>query len=455
MKYVIALHIFLLLITLMILSIDALAEPERILYADKIDVSEFMNLPALIQISYDRNPKIRAARTEWQAAIEKFPQITSLPDPMFMYGYYLRSIETRVGPQRHKFSISQSFPYPGTLDAAGEVSRKMIEIQEKKYEQAVRDIIVGIKLSYYELAYLEQAIQITTQNKELLSHIIKIAETRYAENKATFNDLMKAQSQQAQLSYDLILLLELQEVEKANLRALLDLPVDTPLGSSAPLQYEILDVPLNEIYQRGLVQRQELQISDLMAQKAEKAIKLAKMKNKPMFKLDLMTVETGGALMPDAKDSGKNPWTIGLGISIPLWRAKNKSRVREAELNKQLALENKEWMEAKLLAGMRKIYFRLKNSRRLVELYENSLIPQAKKAIEISETWHQEGEPKSVAGLLETQSVWLNFNLARARAIADYMQNLARMEQLAGGSLAAGNKNVEQEAVGDEKNEDS
>ena len=60
------------------------------------------------------------------------------------------------------------------------------------------------------------------------------------------------------------------------------------------------------------------------------------------------------------------------------------------------------------------------------------------KAIEIAETWHQEGNPKSIAGLLETQSVWLNFDLARARAIADYQQNLTKLEQLVGGSLEDG-----------------
>ena len=406
-------------------------------------LSEHVNLPALIQLAYENNPKIKAAHTEWQATIEKFPQITSLPDPMLMYGYFLRNVETRVGPQRHKFSISQSFPYPGTLDAAGEVNLKMVEIQEKKYEQTVRDIIVDIKLAYHELTYLEQATQIVTQNQELLNHIVKLTTTRYAENKATFSDLLKAQSQQAQLSYDLILLRELQEVEQASIRALLNLPPDTPLATPTPVPYTILDIPLEELNQRALVQRQELQIADLMSQKAEKATQLAKMKNKPMFKLDLMTVETGKSLMLNAKDSGKNPWTIGVGVSLPIWGAKKKSRVKEAELNRQAVEENKQWMEAKLLAGLKKIYFRLENSRRLVELYENTLIPQAESAIEVSEVWHQEGEPKSVAGLLETQSVWLNFNLARVRAIADYMQNLAKLEQLAGGSLITENVDTE------------
>ena len=409
------------------------------IYADQVaELSKHIYLPSIIQLAYERNPKIKAASIEWQAAVEKLPQVTSLPDPMLMYGYFIRNVETRVGPQRHRFSISQSFPYPGTLDAAGKVNLKQVEIQEKKFEQTVRDIIVEIKLTYYELAYLEQAIQIIIQNQEFLDHIVKITTTRYAENKATFNDLMKAQSQQAQLSYDLILLRELREVEQANLRALAYISPDSPLASPVPVPYTAFDISLDKLNQRALAERQELQIADLMSQKAEEAIQLAKMKNKPMFNLDLMTVETGGSLMPDTKDSGKNPWTIGLGVSLPIWRSKNKSRVKEAELNKQSVVENKQWMEAKLLAGLKKIYFRLENARRLVELYENTLIPQAESAIEISETWHQDDEPKSIAGLLETQSVWLNFNMARSRAVADYMQNIARLEQLVGGSLITG-----------------
>ncbi len=397
--------------------------------------SEQIDLPTLIQIAYERNPRIESERTEWQAAVEKLPQITSLPDPMLMYGYFLRNIETRVGPQRHRLGFSQSFPYPGTLDAAGKVQIKQIEIQEKKYEQTVRDVIVDIKLSYHELAYLDRAIQITAQNQEILDHIVEITSTRYAQDEATFADLMKAQSQQAQLSYDLVLLRELKEVEQANIRALLNLPADTPLGLPAPVPYAVIETSLGELNERALEERQELQIAELMTQKAGEAIRLARMQSKPMFNLELMTIETGESLMLGTQDSGKDPWLISLGISMPLWGKKNRSRVREAELNQKSASENKKWMETQVIANLKKMYFRMENSRRLVELYENSLIPQAEKTIEIAETWHQEGEPKSIAGLLETQSVWLNFNLARARAIADYQQNLARLEQLIGGSL--------------------
>ena len=172
--------------------------------------AETLELPRLIQVAVEHSPKVSAAKARWQATIEQYPQVTALPDPMFMYGYYMRSVETRVGPQRHRISFSQAFPYPGTLEAAGEVVKKAVEIERVKHEQVIRDLIVGLKLSYHELAYLQRAVELTRQNHELIASILAIATTRYAEGKTTLNDVLNAQSQLAQLEYDLVLLEELQ-----------------------------------------------------------------------------------------------------------------------------------------------------------------------------------------------------------------------------------------------------
>ena len=315
-------------------------------------LAEGINLPSLIRLVMERNPRIKAARTSWQAAIEKYPQVTALPDPRLMYGYFVRSVETRVGPQRHRLSFSQSFPYPGTLDTLGRVTIKAVEIEAVKYERVVRDLIVDLKLSFHEFVYLQRAIQITEQNQELLNHILKVANTRYAEGEGAFNDVLRAQSQLAQLSYDLILLQELGEVEKANINALLSLPSTTPLGPPAPVDYTTLDIPFADLEKQALPRRQELQIADLTVQKAAEAIELAKLKTKPTFKLDLLTVETGEALMPDTPDSGKNPWTIGFGVTIPWSSTKNRSRIQEAQLKHEAAIANKQSIENQTKASL-------------------------------------------------------------------------------------------------------
>ena len=396
--------------------------------------AETLELPSLIRVAVDRNPKVKAAKARWQATIEQYPQVTALPDPMFMYGYFLRSVETRVGPQRHRVSFSQAFPYPGTLDAAGEVVKKAIEIERVKHEQVIRDLIVELKLSYHELAYLQRAVELTRQNHELVASILTIATARYAEGKATLNDVLKAQSQLAQLEYDFILLEELQRVEHANINGILSVPSATPLGATVPVAYEPLDVALADVEKQALAKRQELRIAALTIEKATERIALAELQTKPMLKFDLMTIETGEALMLDAPGSGKNPFSIGFGVTIPWSSLKNSSKVREAQQNHEVVTANKRVLEDETKVALQKVYFRLENARRLVELYETTLIPQAGAAIEVAETWHQEG-PKSITGFLETQSVWLNFNLARLRAIADYQQNVARLEKLVGGKI--------------------
>ena len=405
---------------------------------EQTDVStlstETLDLPNLIRVAVDRNPKVKAAKARWQATIEQYPQVTALPDPMFMYGYFLRSVETRVGPQRHRVSFSQAFPYPGTLDAAGEVVKKAIEIERVKHEQVIRDLIVELKLSYHELVYLHQAVALTRQNRELIASILTIATARYAEGESTLNDVLKAQSQLAQLEYDLILLEELQRVEHANIKGILSIPSATSLGPTVPIAYEPLDVTLADIEKQALAKRQELRIAALTIEKATKGIALAELQTKPMLKFDLMTIETGEALMLDAPGSGKNPFSIGFGVTIPWSSLKNSSKVREAQQNHEVITANKRVLEDETKVALQKIYFRLENARRLVELYETTLIPQAGAAIEVAETWHQEG-PKSITGFLETQSVWLNFNLARLRAVADYQQNVARLEKLVGGRI--------------------
>ena len=396
--------------------------------------AETLELPSLIRVAVERNPKVSAAKARWQATIEQYPQVTALPDPMFMYGYFLRSVETRVGPQRHRVSFSQAFPYPGTLDAAGEVVKKAIEIERVKHEQVIRDLIVELKLSYHELAYLQRAVELTRQNHELVASILTIATARYAAGKATLNDVLKAQSQLAQLEYDFILLEELQRVEHANINGILSVPSATPLGATVPVAYEPLDVALADVEKQALAKRQELRIAALTIEKATERIALAELQTKPMLKFDLMTIETGEALMLDAPGSGKNPFSIGFGVTIPWSSLKNSSKVREAQQNHEVVTANKRVLEDETKVALQKVYFRLENARRLVELYETTLIPQAGAAIEVAETWHQEG-PKSITGFLETQSVWLNFNLARLRAIADYQQNVARLEKLVGGKI--------------------
>ena len=70
----------------------------------------------------------------------------------------------------------------------------------------------------------------------------------------------------------------------------------------------------------------------------------------------------------------------------------------------------------------------------MIEMYKNNLLPQANRAAQVAHLQYRENKG-SIGQYLETQSTWLNFQLAYQRAIADYWMNLVQIEKLTGKKL--------------------
>ena len=90
---------------------DDLAKMEETKYVSGNHTYTPQNLPTLNKesaisdyLAYAalNNPGLEAAFNRWKAALQKVPQGRSLPDPQFTYKYFIKEVETRVGPQRHK-----------------------------------------------------------------------------------------------------------------------------------------------------------------------------------------------------------------------------------------------------------------------------------------------------------------------------------------------------------------
>ncbi len=71
-------------------------------------------LSELIQTALSENPQIKAAEEEWQASLEKIPQVKSLPDPMLSYAHFGQSVETRLGPKGTKSLSPRYFHFSGS-----------------------------------------------------------------------------------------------------------------------------------------------------------------------------------------------------------------------------------------------------------------------------------------------------------------------------------------------------
>ena len=71
-------------------------------------------LSLLIKEALEKNPEIQTAYNRWMASLYRVPQVSSLPNSTFRYTYFGANVETKLGPQEHKYGFSQMIPFPGS-----------------------------------------------------------------------------------------------------------------------------------------------------------------------------------------------------------------------------------------------------------------------------------------------------------------------------------------------------
>ena len=135
-------------------------------------------------------------------------------------------------------------------------------------------------------------------------------------------------------------------------------------------------------------------------------------------------------------ESGKDPVALRLGLTLPIWRGAVDSgrRAAAAELAALAARANaaERMIEARLADLIR----RHSESRRRIDLHDHSLIPRGRQAIAAAEAAYAAGDVE-FGSLLDLRRDLLDFELARARALADLGVVRAEIEELVGGALPA------------------
>ena len=398
-----------------------------------------MDLAALLQEAAARNPRLSAARNRWLAARTMPDQVTALPDPMITYTEMVEPIQTRVGPLERSAQLKQAIPFPGRLAAAGAVATEQARVKELEYHIALRDTVAEVKVSYAELVYLHRAIAILEQNQKLAALLADKAAAAYAkqgepaEDTLTLFDTLKAQSSLAQLAYDKITLVELRKAEEVKLNALLSAPPERPLGAPQPLVFRPLAATQEDLFQIARTRRQEIQAAVRKINGARHAQRLARLSQVPDFSVGVQWSSIGDPLVA-MRGGGTDAVGLQLGMTLPLWGPKNRAKMDEAMFLERAARDEQRAVTDDVMARISKVFFQLQNAERLIRLYDGSLIPQAEGALRIAEQWHATGRD-TYGRLLEARMVWLNFQLASERALVDYEQRVARLEQLVGISL--------------------
>ena len=402
-----------------------------VLYAESAPADP---LPEYLKIAAENNGELRAAFAKWRAAALEAPQVSALPDPKFTFGVYIVPVETRVGPQRLRYELSQQFPWYGKLGAKKDIALRESDVLKAKADSIKTRIFRDVKVAYYELIYLYRAIEITSERIDLLDFLESTIRTRYAAGNALYADLLRAQVELDSSRNRKASLEDLRTPLTARLNAIMGRDVDEPVCLASALAEYKLEVAEKELRDLLKQKNPELLGFDQQAASATAQIALAKKNYYPDVTLSVASIKTDRARSGDPTQNGQDPVIATVGINLPIWLDSRDAAVEEGREKRIAAFKGKKGRKDILMADLELALFKYRDEIRQIALYQDSLLPKAEQTVEVTMKSYQSGEV-DLQEFIGAETAYFDLYLAYTRALANQAQRIAQLEQLVGQEL--------------------
>jgi len=389
------------------------------------------NLDNYLKIAAENNPGLKAKFEDYMAAMEKVPQVGTLPDPTVAFASFIQPVETRVGPQKWKFNLAQSFPWFGLLKAKSDVATEFAKAKYESFENAKSNLYFEVKTAYYNLYFINKAIKITKENIDILRVFKSLSLVKIEAGKASVVDELRVELEINDLENDLALFVDTKYALSVKFNNLLNISrLDKILLPNLLWQDELpydKESMLDEIFAAN----HQLKSIEHKFNAFENQEVVAKKEGLPKFKIGLDYSVIGKNLSSSAIDNGKDAFIFpSVGISIPLYRKKYKALLKEAKFMKQSERLKKEDKKNTLSTVYENTYKEFSDGNRRIKLNETQA-KIAKKVLDILITSYSTNA-KDFEEVLRIERQLLRYELEFERALTDKNASVAFINYLLG-----------------------
>lgn len=385
-------------------------------------------LDAAIAEALERHPSILAAQQRYDAARQRPIQARSLPDPMVSAGYNAsgnplpgaglgREPTANIGVM-----VRQMLPYPGKRDLQTSMATREADAEFQQIGAANLAIVARVKQAYYRLSYTYAVSDVLTRNRSLLDTLLKVSDSRYAVGQAAQQDVLKAQTQLSILELQLEKTQQERTAREGALNALLGRPVGTPLGQPDDLRLTAFEASLDSIVTDATAHAPMLRRDQIMIERSQLGVESARKAYKPDFAV------AGGYYYMGAMPS---MYEVRLDVEVPLQRARRAAAVAEQLSGVAEARSTYESNRLDLVGRLQEDYSMASISARLARLYRDTVLPQARLALESSTTSYQTGTIDFLSVLTNFGTV-LEYEMTYFEELTSYHIAVSRLEEMTG-----------------------
>jgi len=327
------------------------------------------SLSDYLEMSAQNNPEVKAAYARFEAAMQKSPQVSSLPDPSLTMSSFGRMIETRVGRQEARFSIMQMFPWFGTLSSKENAANLMAEAAFQNYVDNRNEIFFDVKSMYAELYELNRMIELEEQNLTILNTYKELAITKFKNGKGAMVDVIRIDIKRNESITNIQLLKDKNLPLQVTFNNILNRGVDEIINIPSSLLVGLNDYSISNdslfIINPKLVkldkQRESLE--------AEKIV--AKKEGYPMIGLGLDYSIISKREVANLDMNGQDAIMPMLTVTLPIFRKKYKAAQKEVEFMLQATEYQQESVKNSLVSSFKIAKYDLEKAEKLIDLYKD------------------------------------------------------------------------------------
>jgi outer membrane protein TolC len=141
--------------------------------------SQSDSLMHYLELATKNNPTVLQRYNEYQASLQKVPQVGGLPDPQLEMGVFLSPMELMSGYQVADIKLMQMFPWFGVIKNAKDEMSLMAKMKFEAFRDAKLQVYYDVQRAWFDLFRVRQNIRISEKNVELLKTIERLTLVKF------------------------------------------------------------------------------------------------------------------------------------------------------------------------------------------------------------------------------------------------------------------------------------
>jgi len=392
------------------------------------ELARTARLQTILRVALERNPDIAESVARARAAGARSQAASGLPDLEMKYeqwGVPLARPYALDQANTLMLGVRQTFPAWGTREARGRAAAEQAGAAGDTARTQRQEVAAQVWRTYAAYYRSDQELRLHLEHAGLTSRILELAKLNQRTGHGSLQDVLRLELELTRVHADVARIEREHRSSVALLNALMDRPLDAPLGPPEDLVVAATDDPAS-LEREVDARRTELDGAARAVRRSEALLD----GTRRAARYPQLMVGVDYWYMPAFPDF-RHAYGLMAAINLPWLSGRRRDEEREAE---QTVLADQHALESARNAvhyQLRDAAARVDSARQAFTIIDQDLLAQARRSLDATQAQYTAGGGDATA-LLDALRSYLQVRIERVRALADLATSQAELHRAAG-----------------------